>query len=141
MGSRIKDNQMAAPYRSTPSIGQTFNERCSWFGFAPGWVDHDDNGKNASGLPQSVPGIAVYCRATLNHYWRVTFPNGFVHVVKQVDIGPAPYTHRGIDINASLANLAGYRPNNFPTSSLVKFTYLGTSMPTAPTPPASTPVA
>jgi hypothetical protein len=117
-----------APYRSTPAVNETFSERCSWFGDHPGWVDHGDNGLNASGLPQSVPGIAFYCHATLGHYWRVTFPNGFTDVVKQVDIGPSPYTHRGIDINASLAAKAGYKPNNFPTNSFIKFTYLGNSL-------------
>jgi hypothetical protein len=115
----------AAPYRSMPTINETFAERCSWFGDAPGWVDRGDNGQNASGLPQSVPGIAFYCRTTLNHLWRVTFPNGFSTIVKQVDIGPAPYTKRGIDINASLAAKAGYKPGNFPTNSVIHFTYLG----------------
>jgi len=111
-------------YRA-PAVGQTFAEKCSWFGFAKGWHDTGDDGKNASGLPQSVPGIAFYCRATLGHYWRVVLPNGYTAVVRQVDIGPAPSTHRGIDINATLAALAGYKPANFPTNSIVKFTYLG----------------
>jgi hypothetical protein len=111
--------------RSTPILNQAFDEACSWFGFAHGWVDTGDNGKNASGMPQTVPGIAFDCEATLGHLWRVTLPNGFTAIVQQVDVGPAPATKRGIDINASLAALAGYKPGTFPTNAPMKFVYLG----------------
>jgi hypothetical protein len=115
-------------YRPAPSAGQEFSEKCSWFGFFDGkhkWADPEDNGENASGLPETTPGIAFYCRQTLRHRWRVTFPNGYVIIVPQVDIGPGPETGKGIDINASLAELAGYSPTDFPTGTIIKFTYIG----------------
>jgi hypothetical protein len=114
--------------RDIPEINQEFNELGSWFGQYNGqhaWVDRGDNGINASGLPQDTLGIAFYCKDTLRHYWNVTLPNGFNIIVQQVDLGPHPRTGRGIDINAALADLAGYSPKTFPTDVIIKFVYLG----------------
>jgi hypothetical protein len=113
--------------------------RTSWFGqFGYGkynngkhrhvWRDTGDNGKNASGLPQTHPGIAMLNRKTLKHWFEVEL-NGKVFTVQQVDIGPAKWTGRVIDINAPLADMAGYTPKNFPTDSVVKYRYIGKHLP------------
>lgn len=116
----------------------------SWFGqfgFGPYgagqsayvWRDGGDNGQNASGDKQTVPGIALPTRATLGKYYNVTAPNGKTLRLKHVDVGPRneeffknfpsydnPKNRRGqvsraVDINAPAAEAFGYTPKNFPT--------------------------
>lgn len=109
--------------------------RMSWFGqygygrYNDGlhrhvWRDSGDNGLNASGLPQMVPGIALMDRRTLGHWFEVEL-NGRVFLVRQVDIGPHPRTGRLIDINAPLSDMAGWSPRNFPTDTIAKWRYVG----------------
>lgn len=109
--------------------------RMSWFGqYGYGrhsdglhrhvWRDSGDNGINASGLPQTVPGIALMDRRTLGHWFEVEL-NGRVFLVRQVDIGPHPRTGRLIDINAPLCDMAGFTPHNFPTDRIAKWRYIG----------------
>lgn len=109
--------------------------RMSWFGqygygrYNDGlhrhvWRDSGDNGLNASGLPQMVPGIALMDRRTLGHWFEVEL-NGRVFLVRQVDVGPHPRTGRRIDINAPLSDMAGWSPHNFPTDTIAKWRYVG----------------
>jgi hypothetical protein len=109
--------------------------RMSWFGqYGYGrhsdgmhrhvWRDSGDNGLNASGLPQTVPGIALMDRRTLGHWFEVEL-NGRVFLVRQVDVGPHPNTGRLIDINAPLCDMAGFTPYNFPTDRIAKWRYIG----------------
>ncbi len=109
--------------------------RMSWFGqygygrFSDGlhrhvWRDSGDNGINASGLAQMVPGIALMDRSTLGHWFEVEL-NGRVFLVRQVDVGPHPRTGRLIDINAPLCDMAGYSPHNFPTDRIAKWRHVG----------------
>jgi hypothetical protein len=109
--------------------------RMSWFGqYGYGrhsdgmhrhvWRDSGDNGINASGLPQTVPGIALMDRRTLGHWFEVEL-NGRVFLVRQVDVGPHPRTGRLIDINAPLCDMAGFTPHNFPTDRVAKWRYIG----------------
>jgi hypothetical protein len=109
--------------------------RMSWFGqYGYGrhsdgmhrhvWRDSGDNGINASGLPQTVPGIALMDRRTLGHWFEVEL-NGRVFLVRQVDVGPHPNTGRRIDINAPLCDMAGFTPHNFPTDRIAKWRYIG----------------
>lgn len=109
--------------------------RMSWFGqygygrYNDGlhrhvWHDSGDNGLNASGLPQTVPGIALMDRRTLGHWFEVEL-NGRVFLVRQVDVGPHPRTGRLIDINAPLSDMAGFSPRNFPTDRIAKWRYVG----------------
>ncbi|MDX2201756.1 MAG: hypothetical protein NW223_03330 [Hyphomicrobiaceae bacterium] len=108
--------------------------RMSWFGqYGWGrhndglhrhvWRDSGDNGINASGLPQTVPGIALMDRRTLGHWFEVEI-NGRVFLVRQVDIGPHPRTGRKIDINAPLCDMAGYTPRNFPTDRVIRWRHV-----------------
>src|SRR5688572_17306092 len=106
------------------------------------WRDTGDNGQTASGLPQTMPGIALPSRKHLKHWYEVEL-KGQKFRVRQTDVGPAAWTGRSIDINAPLADMAGYAPNCsrkekakgcalFPTDSVVKYRYLG---PPSKTPP------
>lgn len=127
-------------YRIIPRKGVVYKGKTSWFGqFGIGkwgagiskyqWRDTGDNGQNASGLDQTVPGIAYMCRSTIKHWFKITFPNGKTFIVRQVDLGPAGWTGKTIDVNAPLAEMAGYSPKTFPTGAIVYFQYFGTNMP------------
>jgi hypothetical protein len=105
------------------SAGQAVNGKVSWFG-----GPHDaetGNSKTASGASTSEPGIAIYNRATLGGYWKVTANNGKTAVLKQTDLGPAPFTGRAIDVTYSALGKFGYNEGNFPTDSQFKAVYLG----------------
>lgn len=119
-------------YRNTPSRKQVYFGRGSWFGQFSGinkWVDNEDNGQNASGLPQHTPGLAYMSRETLKHWFKVTFPNDKSFIVRHIDIGPSNWTGKMIDINAPLAEMAGYSPRNFPTGGIIRFQYIGKEEP------------
>jgi hypothetical protein len=111
---------------SIPSLatapGQSVRGGGSWFG---GPNDHSDSGHTASGGTTKEPGIAVYNRATLGGYWRVTGPNGRTAVIRQTDLGPAPWTNRKIDVTYSALGKLGYNEGNFPTNATFSATYLG----------------
>lgn len=108
---------------SPMSGGQTVAGKVSWFG---GKNDAETGvNKTASGAPTSVPGIAIYNRATLGGYWKVTAANGRSAILKQTDLGPAPFTGRKIDVTYSALGRLGYNEGNFPTDSTFKATYLG----------------
>jgi hypothetical protein len=102
------------------------NGTVSWFG---GPNDPTSGPTTASGSPISAGGIAVYNEATLGGYWNITFPNGHTVILKQTDIGPAPWTGRTIDVAYSSLNAAGYNENNFPTNGNVRAEYLGKTQP------------
>jgi cell wall-associated NlpC family hydrolase len=105
------------------SSGQTVAGKVSWFG---GPNDRETGvNKTASGAPTSVPGIAVYNRATLGGYWKVTAANGKSAILKQTDLGPAPFTGRKIDVTYSALGKLGYKESDFPTDSTFRATYLG----------------
>ena len=117
-----------------------YSGRMSWFGqynygrhrdkkrkAAHVWRDGGDNGKNASGLPQTVPGIALRDRKTLGHWYEVKL-KGSWFLARHVDMGPARYTGRAIDINAPLADMAGWSPKNFPTDKAATWRYVGRSI-------------
>jgi hypothetical protein len=113
-----------APSQTAAGPGQT--GRMSWFGNKPGdavvpggWPDRMDSGLQANGQPVSAgPGIALPNRGTLGQQFDVTFPNGKTITAPQTDIGPAAKTGRTVDINAPLAQEAGYTPKTFPTDAL-----------------------
>lgn len=127
-------------YRDIPPRGQVYFGKGSWFGqFGVGkhgagkskykWIDREDNGQNASGLPQMTPGIAYMSKKTMKHWFKLTFPNGKSFIVRQVDLGPAEWTGKLIDVNAPLAEMAGYSPKNFPTGDIIRFQYIGVEEP------------
>ena len=107
--------------------GQTLTGKVSWFG-GPHDAETGSN-RTATGTPSGAPGIAVYNRATLGGYWRVTAPNGKSAVLKQTDLGPAPFTGRAVDVSSGALGKLGYSEQDFPTDSQVKATFLGHSIP------------
>lgn len=126
-GTEVYEDKLAGP--------GVQSGRMSWFGqygygrYNDGlhrhvWRDSGDNGINASGLPQMVPGIALMTRRTLGHWFEVEL-NGRVFLVRQVDVGPHPRTGRKIDINAPLSDMAGFSPRNFPTDRVVRWRHVG----------------
>lgn len=121
------------------SSGQSLTGRVSWFG---GPNDGSTSQTTASGAPTSTPGIAVYNRATLGGYWKVTdTKTGRSAVLKQTDLGPAPWTGRKIDLTYSALNRFGYSEHNFPTDSTFKAEYLGRTPAAATNAPSSSAVA
>lgn len=98
----------------------------SWYG---GPNDHADNNRPASGIPNTVPGIARPTRATLKGYYRVVFPNGRSLVLQHTDMGPAAWAGRKIDINYTAVKRAGYTESNFPTDAPIEYHYLGKTKP------------
>lgn len=100
--------------------------KVSWFG-GPG--DPSDSGHTADGGTTKEPGIAVYNHGTLGGYWRVKAPNGKTVVLKQTDIGPAPWTGRKIDVTYSALNKFGFNEHDFPTDSHFDAEYLGRTVP------------
>jgi len=103
----------------------TLSGKTSWFG---GPNDSQNTG-TALGLPDTARGLAVYNRKTLGGYWRVQWPNGRTSVERQVDIGPAPWTHRSIDFTSAAIRANGYTEKNFPTDARATITYLGKTKP------------
>lgn len=118
----------SSPAASTPAPtatpGQVLAGRVSWFG---GPNDPTSGPTTASGEPVTVPGIAVFNTATLGGYWRVTFPNHRTAILRQTDIGPAPYTGRVLDVLYSALSAIGYSEHDFPTDSTIAAEYLGSS--------------
>jgi murein DD-endopeptidase MepM/ murein hydrolase activator NlpD len=100
--------------------------KVSWFG---GPNDPSSGPTTASGASVKEPGIAVYDKSTLGGYWRVTAPNGRTAVLKQTDLGPAPWTGRKVDVTYSALGQLGYNEHDFPTDSVVKASYLGKNRP------------
>jgi hypothetical protein len=113
-----------------PGIGGVaLRGRVSWFG---GPHDSMSGPTTASGLPVTQPGIAVYNTETLRGYWVVRFPNGRTAILRQTDIGPAPWTGRVLDVLYSAFPALGYTERNFPTDAQITARYLGDSPRYAP---------
>jgi hypothetical protein len=99
--------------RASGGRGRLFREgKASWFG---GPNDSMNIG-TALGLPDTVPGIAMLNQSTLGKYFNVYAPNGRWHKERQVDIGPATYAGRILDITSAALSHFGYNESNFPTS-------------------------
>lgn len=107
---------------------QRVSGRVSWFG---GPNDSGDpSGRTATGTSNAAPGIAVYNRSTLGGYWRVTL-NGKTSVLKQTDIGPAPWTGKKVDVTTGAIGRFGFNERNFPTGAKVTAEYLGKRKPSS----------
>lgn len=102
--------------------GQKLTGKISWFG---GPNDAMSGPTTASGAPVSQPGISTYNKGTLGGYWRVKLPNGKTAVLKQTDIGPAPWTGKKFDFTSSSLKGLGYSEKNFPTGATITGEYLG----------------
>lgn len=97
----------------------------SVFGNDPAHGVHDasDSGRTALGTPTARGGIAVMRYSTLGGWWWVCAPRRVLargvkrcHLVRQTDIGPAPWTGRVIDVTSVTARRAWRLPTaSFPT--------------------------
>jgi hypothetical protein len=93
--------------------------RGSVFGNYSGANQWSDPGfkATASGIPVSEPGIALPMPIRSGQMYQVTAPNGNSVVVPQIDVGPAAWTQRDVDVSAGAAEALGYTPQTFPTWS------------------------
>ena len=90
---------------------------------ARGVHDSSDSGVTALGTPTARGGIAVYRYSTLGGWWWVCAPRRILargvkrcHLVRQTDIGPAPWTGRVVDVTSVTARRAWRLPTaGFPT--------------------------
>jgi hypothetical protein len=104
--------------------------RGSWYGNAPGWSDRSvGSNLQASGLPQSAPGIALPTRGGLGKPFDLTLPDGRTVRTTQTDVGPAPWTHRGVDVNAALGSQLYKGPGSFPTDGGFRVSPAGDQVP------------
>ena len=103
--------------------------RGSWYSQLPafGWVDPEDRPNSAAyrvfgrPIPDSQQGIALPTRGGLGKWYNVTPPGSDRPTpLQQTDLGPSPWTGRGVDISAAGAHQMGYTPRNFPTDANFK---------------------
>lgn len=101
--------------------------RASWYG---GPCDGYDNNLTATGIPNTVPGIALYRRDTFGAWFLLTRPRtGRRVVVRHVDYGPAPWTAKLIDLDPAAAVGLGFRApggcvQGFPTGEVMRATLI-----------------
>ncbi|MEO6866877.1 MAG: hypothetical protein ABI200_02530 [Gaiellales bacterium] len=107
---------------TTSGIGNVVAGKISWYG---GPNDREDNDKPASGVPNTVPGIAVMNSKTLGGWWEVTMSDGKKVQLQQTDIGPAKWTGKMLDFNHTAVKQLGYTEKSFPTGGTASARYLG----------------
>ncbi len=117
--SKVEHAQKRA---TTKHVGSLVKGKISWYG---GPHDSQDNDQPASGVPNTVPGIAIMNRSTLGGWWEVTMSNGRTVKLQQTDIGPAKWTGKKIDFNYTAVKELGYTERNFPTGATASARYLG----------------
>lgn len=98
----LGSTESAAAHHSAPT---SFSGMSSWYG---GPCDHQDNDHSYTGLPNSQPGIALYYLRPFKAFYLLTDSRGRRVVVRHSDKGPAPRTHRLVDLNWTAANALGY---------------------------------
>jgi hypothetical protein len=98
-----------APPSQNSSSGVSKGVKGSWFD------DHITATKGVSAA--TTPGIALPTREGLGKLHTVTGPNGQTATLPQIDVGPAAWTGRGVDISAPALEKLGYDKKNFPTDA------------------------
>lgn len=101
---------------------KTVSGKVSWFG---GPNDSMSGPTTSSGRPVSEPAISLYDQSTKGGYWLATMPNGTRAILRQNDIGPAPWTGRKFDVTYTALQGLGYTEGNFPTDANMTAQYLG----------------
>lgn len=77
-----------------------------------------DDQNTATGLSAArTAGIALPSREGLGQMYEVTGPNGQTVMLPQIDVGPAKWTGRGVDISKAALGRMGYTEKNFPTDA------------------------
>ena len=107
--------------RTADAAWPTLRGPASVFGNDPsiGFTDYEDNCITATGTSCTSGGIAVMRRSTLGGWWRVCAPRKILrrgvrrcHLIKQSELGPAPWAGRVVDVSAVTARRA-WRINAF----------------------------
>ena len=111
----------AALPSQAPAVGTTITGRMTWFG---GPDDPSAQGAPASGLGWQSNGMAYYNTGSLGRNWVIHFPWGQTMPMKQIDIGPAPWTGNPFDIAFSALPNTPYNESNWPNPT-VTGTYVG----------------
>jgi len=105
---------ISQPSASSPRPpGDGKSVKGSWFDDAVTATPGVSAGKTA--------GIALPSKEGLGRMFEVTGPNGKTVLLPQIDVGPAEWTGRGIDISGPVVSRFGYTKGDFPTDK--HFTY------------------
>jgi hypothetical protein len=104
-----------------PAPGTTVTGRMTWFG---GPDDASAQGAPASGLGWQSNGMAYYNTGSLRGNWLIHFPWGQTMSMRQIDVGPAPWTGNPFDIAFSALPNTPYGEGNWPNPT-VTGTYVG----------------
>jgi len=117
---------MSATVAADAHASYTLHVKSSWYG---GPCDREDNNQTATGIPNTVPGIALYERWSYGRFFLVTAANHRKIVVRHIEYGPRPSTGRGVDLDYTAAHGLGYKApggcvTGYPTDSLVRVTLL-----------------
>jgi hypothetical protein len=104
-----------------PALGTTLTGRMTWFG---GPNDPSAQGVPASGLGYLSNGMAFYNSGSLRNNWLIRFPWGQTMSMKQIDLGPAPWTGNLFDMAYSSLPNTPYNESTWPNPT-VTGTYLG----------------
>jgi hypothetical protein len=93
----------------------------TWFG---GPNDPTAGGAPASGLGYLSNGMAYYNTGSLGSRWLLQFPWGQSLSMRQIDVGPAPWTGNKFDMAYSALPQTPYNEQTWPNPT-VTGTYLG----------------
>jgi LysM repeat protein len=104
-----------------PMLGSSITGRMTWFG---GPNDPGAQGAPASGLGWLSDGMSYYNEGSLGGQWSIHFPWGQTLPMRQIDIGPAPWTHNAFDMAYSALPSTPYNQSTWPNPT-VTGTYLG----------------
>jgi LysM repeat protein len=104
-----------------PAVGSSITGRMTWFG---GPNDPSAQGAPASGLGWLSDGMSYYNEGSLGGQWSIHFPWGQTLPMRQIDIGPAPWTHNAFDMAYSALPSTPYNQSTWPNPT-VTGTYEG----------------
>jgi LysM repeat protein len=104
-----------------PAVGSSITGRMTWFG---GPNDPGAQGAPASGLGWLSNGMSYYNEGSLGGQWSIHFPWGQTLPMRQIDIGPAPWTHNAFDLAYSALPSTPYNQSTWPNPT-VTGTYEG----------------
>jgi LysM repeat protein len=106
---------------NAPAVGTSVSGRMTWFG---GPNDPNAQGQPASGLGWLGDGMAYYNSGSLRGRWLIHFPWGQTLSMRQIDLGPAPWTGNSFDMAFSALPNTPYGQSTWPNPT-VTGTYEG----------------
>ena len=118
---QLSGSATSAVPSQAPAVGTTITGRMTWFG---GPDDPNAQGAPASGLGYLSNGMAYYNSGSLGRNWLIHFPWGQSMNMRQIDIGPGPWTGNPFDLAYSALPNTPYNEQTWPNPT-VTGTYLG----------------